>query len=176
MRPYILSDVQLKDTAIGHGAYASVEEVAVPVCAVAKKVHDILLSSSKIISQFAAQLQLMITLRHPNIVQFLGLCFFPDSRLPALVMERSLLDPVTNATSRSRPLSLGLKCRILLNAASGLAYLHKRSPPIIHRDLSAKNVLLNAELVAKIADLGVARIVPGVRAEAAMTKAPTASV
>ena len=102
MRPYILSDVQLKDTAIGHGAYASVEEVAVPVCAVAKKVHGILLSSSKITSQFAAELQLMITLRHPNIVLFLGLCFFPGSRLPALVMERmltSLLDPDANATS-----------------------------------------------------------------------------
>ena len=190
LRPYVLSDVQLTGTTIGHGAYGSVEEVAVPVCGAAKKVHDLLLGSHKITSQFAEELQLMSTLRHPNIVQFLGLCFFPGSRLPALVMERlltslhDLLDPETDDAQppprdAPRPLSLftmGLKCRVLHNVASGLAFLHERTLPIIHRDLSAKNVLLTSELVGKIADLGVARIVPRMRAAATMTKAPGASV
>ena len=171
LRPYVLST-------IGHG---SVEEVAVPVCGAAKKVHDLLLGSHKITSQFAEELQLMSTLRHPNIVQFLGLCFFPGSRLPALVMERlltslhDLLDPETDDAQppppdATRPLdrlplfTMGLKCRVLHNVASGLAYLHERLPPIIHRHLSAKNVLLTSELVGKIADMGVARIVPRMRA------------
>ena len=189
LRPYVLSDVQLTGTTIGHGAYGSVEEVALPVCRAAKKVHDLLLGSPIITSQFAEELQLMSTLRHPNIVQFLGICFFPGSRLPALVMERlltslhDLLDPETDDAQppprdATRPLSfftMGLKWRVLHNVASGLAFLHERSPPIIHRDLSAKNVLLTSELVGKIADLGVARIVPRVRAAATMTKAPGAS-
>ena len=191
LRPYVLSDVQLTGTTIGHGAYGSVEEVAVPVCGAAKTVHDLLLGSPKITSQFAEELQLMSTLRHPNIVQFLGLCFFPGSRLPALVMERlltslhDLLDPETNDAQPPPPIpdaptplsffTVGLKCRVLHNVASGLAYLHERSPPIIHRDLSAKNVLLTVELVGKIADLGVARIVPRIRAAATMTMAPGAS-
>ena len=189
LRPYVLSDVQLTGTTIGHGAYGSVEEVAVPVCGAAKTVHDLLLGSPKITSQFAEELKLMSTLRHPNIVQFLGLCFFPGSRLPALVMEQlmtslhDLLDPETDDAQppprdAPRPLSLftmGLKCRVLHNVASALAFLHERSPPIIHRDLSAKNVLLTSELVGKIADLGVARIVPRMRAAATMTKAPGAS-
>ena len=188
LRPHVLSDVQLTGTTIGHGAYGSVEEVT--VCGAAKKVHDLLLGSPKITSQFAEELKMMSTLRHPNIVQFLGLCFFPGSRLPALVMERlltnlhDLLDPETGDAQppprdAPRPLSfftLGLKCRVLHNVASGLAFLHERSPPIIHRDLSAKNVLLTSELVGKIADLGVARIVPCMRAAATMTKAPGASV
>ena len=188
MRPYVLADVQLTGTTIGHGAYGSVEEVA--VCGAAKTVHDVLLSSPKITSQFVEELQLMSTLRHPNIVQFLGVCFFPDSRLPALVMERlltslhDLLDPETDDAQppppdAPRPLSffkMSLKCRVLHNVASGLAYLHERSPPIIHRDLSANNVLLTSELVAKIADLGVARIVPRMRAAATMTKVPGAFV
>ena len=187
LRPYVLSGVQLTGTKIGHGAYGSVEEVAVPVCGAAKKVHDLLLGSPKITFQFAEELQLMSTLRHPNIVQFLGLCFFPGSRLPALVMERlltslhDLLDPETDDAQppppdARRPLSLFMKCRVLHNVASGLAYLHERTPPIIHRDLSAKNILLTSELVGKIADLGVARIVPRMRAAATMTKAPGASV
>ncbi|CAI8031382.1 Receptor-like protein kinase BRI1-like 3, partial [Geodia barretti] len=71
---------------------------------------------------------------------------------------------------------MALKCSILHNVSCGLAYLHERSPPVIHRDLSARNVLLDSEMVAKIADLGVARIVPRVTAAATMTKGPGASV
>ena len=190
LRPYVLSDVQLTGTTIGHGAYGSVEEVAVPVCGAAKKVHDLLLSSSQITSQFAKELKLMSTLRHPNIVQFLGVYFLPGSRLPALVIERlltnlhNLLDPETDDTQPLPPnaprlssfFTMDLKCSVLYNVVCGLAYLHERSLPIIHRDLSAKNILLNSRLVAKIADLGVARIVPRMRAAATMTKAPGASV
>ena len=189
LRPFVLSRVQLTGTTIGHGAYGSVEEVAIPVCGAAKKGHDLLLGSSEITTQFAEELQLMSTLRHPNIIQFLGVCFFPGSRLPALVMERlltslhDLLDPETDDAhppAGPRPLSffkIGLRCSVLHNVASGLAYLHERSPPIIHRDLSAKNVLLTSKLVAKIADLGVARIVgaAATKTKASVYKPPEAT-
>ena len=138
------------------------------------------------VAEFVRECQLMSTVRHPNVVQFLGVAFFPGSRLPALVMERlltslhDLLDPDTppppGAPSPLAFFSVVLKCTVLHNLACGLAYLHERSPPVIHRDLSARNVLLNSEMVAKIADLGVARIVPRMRAAATMTKGPGASV
>ncbi|CAI8044994.1 Probable tyrosine-protein kinase DDB_G0283397 [Geodia barretti] len=128
----------------------------------------------------------MSTLGHPNIVKFLGVAFFPGSRLPALVMERlltslhDLLDPETDPPpppNTPKPFfPLSLKCSILHNVACGLAYLHERTPPVIHRDLSARNVLLNSGMVAKIVDLGVARIVPRMRTAATMTKGPGASV
>ena len=195
LRPFLLSIVRLTGTRIGAGAYGSVEEVAIPgaICA-AKKIHDFLQDPSQIpaaaiqkaSTQFVRECQLMSTLRHPHIVQFLGVCFFPDSRLPALVMERlltslhDLLDPETDPPpppDAPKPFfPLSLKCSILHNVASGLTYLHEQSPPIIHRDLSARNVLLNSAMVAKIADLGVARIVPRMRAAATMTKAPGANV
>ena len=189
----MLSNVRLTGTRIGAGAYGSVEEVTIPVGAAAKKIHDILQDRSEIpddeidkaSAQFVRECQLMSTLRHPNIVQFLGVCFFQGSRLPALVMERlltslhDLLDPETQPPlGAPRPLlffTLGLKCCVLHDMASGLDYLHQQTPPIIHRDLSARNILLNWRLVAKIADLGVARIVPRMRAAATMTKAPGAS-
>ena len=196
LRPFVLSNVRLTGTRIGAGAYGSVEKLEIPgaVCA-AKKIHDIFQDRSEIpaaeiqraTTQFVEECQLMSTLRHPHIVQFLGVCFLPGSRLPALVMEllltslHDLLDPDTGDSEpppdAPKPFfPLGLKRSILHDVARGLAYLHDRSPPIIHRDLSARNVLLNSAMVAKIADLGVARIVPRMRTAATMTKAPGAAI
>ena len=187
LRPFVLSDVQLTGINIGGGAYGTVDEVAFPVAAAAKTIHPILQGAlSKAANEFVRECQLMSTLRHPNIVQFLGVTFFPGSRLPALVMERlltslhDLLDPDTPPPRDTVPpldfFSMALKCSVLLDVGSGLAYLHGQSPPIIHRDLSARNVLLNSGMVGKIADLGVARIAPRMRAAATMTKGPGASV
>ena len=191
----MLSNVRLTGTRIGAGAYGSVEEVIVSGtnCA-AKRIHDIFQDRSEIpaadirkaSTQFVKECQLMSSLRHPHIVQFLGVCFFRGSRLPGLVMERlltnlhDLLDPKTDpppSADVAKPFfPLSLKCSILHDVASGLSYLHEQSPPIVHRDLSARNILLNTGMVAKIADLGVARIVPRMRTAAIMTKAPGASV
>ena len=194
LRPFVLSDVFLTGSRIGGGAYGKVEEVVVPVGAAAKTIYDFLQEGDdattaglpKAVTEFVRECQLMSTLRHPNIVQFLGVAFFPGSRLPALVMERLLTSlhdllapdtlPPSSAVTPLSFFSMALKCSVLHNVACGLAYLHERSPPVIHRDLSARNVLLDSGMVAKIADLGVARIVPRVRAAATMTKGPGASV
>ncbi|CAI8056275.1 Receptor-interacting serine/threonine-protein kinase 4, partial [Geodia barretti] len=97
-----------------------------------------------------------------------------------LTSLHDLLDPETDTPppqdAHKAFLPLSLKCSILHNVACGLAYLHERSPPIIHRDLSARNILLNSGMVAKIVDLGVARIVPRMRAAATMTKGPGTSI
>ena len=190
LRPLVLSNVQLTGTIIGKGSYGVVEEVSFPLgAAAAKTLHTALQGDGELpepVAQFVRECQLIRDLCHPNIVRFLGVAFFPDSRLPALVMERlltslhDLLAPNTPAPpGAASPLaffSMILKCSALHNVACGLAYLHERSPPVIHRDLSARNVLLNSEMVAKIADLGMARIVPRMRAAATMTTAPGASV
>ena len=110
------------------------------------------------VHKYLQECQLMSSLRHPNITQFLGLCFLPQTQLPLLVMERletnldDLLEHIPN-------LPLSLKRSVLEGVASGLLYLHSRPSPVIHRDLTSKNVLLTSSLVAKITDMGNSRIV-----------------
>ena len=189
LRLFLLSNARPTGRTIGSGSYGSVEEVAIPgaVCA-AKKIHDFFQDPTKMpregieraSREFVRECQLMSILRHPHIVQFLGVCFLPRSRMPALVMEylltslHDVLDPEPPPPTKAF-IPVSLKRSILHDVASGLAFLHSHTPPIIHRDLSARNVLLNPGMVAKIADLGMARLVPALRA-ATMTKAPGASI
>ena len=125
------------------------------VCA-GKKIHEVLLDVGNvgvrdIAAKYVQECQLMSDLRHPNITQFLGLCFLPNCQLPVLVMERldgsldDLLETVSN-------IPLTLKRSMLEDVARGLLYLHKHNPQIIHRDLTAKNVLLMSSLGANITD------------------------
>ena len=183
LRTFQLQNVRLTGTRIGSGAYGSVEEGEIPgaICAI-KKIHDIFQDLTEIpqaemeraAGQFVEECRLMTTLRHPHVVLFLGICVLPGSRLPALVMER-LLTSLHDLLETRPNIPLGLKHSFLYDVAQGLCYLHSHSPPLIHRDLSARNVLLNSAMTAKIGDLGVARIVPSLRV-ATMTKAPGASI
>ena len=66
-----------------------------------------------------------------------------------------------------------INCSILQDVAVGLRYLHDRQNPIIHCDLSANNVLLTADMKAKVSDLGVAKVAEAnPRRMHTMTKVP----
>ena len=115
----------------------------------------------------------MSQLRHPHIVQFLGVCYLPGSPIPVLVMEK-LQTNLDNLLETTPDIPLDIKVHLLTGISQGVVYLHSRSPPIAHRDLTARNILIDSGLTAKIADLGVARMVniqPGQLA-ATMTRAP----
>ncbi len=165
LQRFLLRNVRPTGKQIGVGSYGSVEELDIHglICA-GKKIHDVLLEPGNdgvqtVVEKFVEECSLLSDLRHPHIVQFLGVCFIEGSPMPVLVMEYlpHCLDAILEENTIDMP--LGLKLVILSDVARGLAYLHGQTPSIIHRDLTAKNVLLNSALVAKIADLGVARII-----------------
>ena len=148
-------------TVLGSGTYGSVIELTSAGETVAGKVFKTSSTTrlQAVANRVCGELIMMTQLHHPNIVQCKGLCFLLDQRLPVLLMERLmsslhayLLDP------HNANLPLERKVSILRDIASGLAYLHRHTPAIIHRDLTAKNVLLDSELTAKIADFGNSRI------------------
>ena len=115
----------------------------------------------------------MSQLRHPHIVQFLGVAYLPGSPIPVLLMEK-LQTSLDSLLETSSNIPLDVKVHLLTGTARGVVYLHSHTPPIAHRDLTARNILIDSGLIAKIADLGVARMVnvqPGQLA-ATMTAGP----
>ena len=100
----------------------------------------------------------MSKMRHPRIVQFLGLCFFDDSPYPMLVMEKVSFSLET-VLEMQKNIAFPLILQILQDIAEGLIYLHSQRPPVIHRDLTARNVLIDQRSFrAKISDLGNFRL------------------
>ena len=125
--------------------------------------HDILLQQDNegvesVVTKYYQECQLMASLRHLNITQFLGICFLPCNVLPLLVMER--LEMSLDYLLEGMPhLQLPLLLSLLEVVNNGLDYLHTTQPSVVHRDLTAKNVLLSSSLAAKISDMDNSHIV-----------------
>ena len=158
-----LEGVTETNKVLGKGAYGRVLEVST-LCA-AKEVHQLLIDDSnpkdlaELKQQFLQECLHCSRLYHPNIVQFLGV-YYPskDAVLPWLVMEK--MDCSLNHYLKEHEpiqVSFKLKMSIIHDISLGLNYLHFQD--IIHRDLSSNNVLLTKHLIAKISDLGVAKII-----------------
>lgn len=118
-------------------------------------------SQGKIIEKLSGELYTLTELNHPNIVECMGVSSLPDQPLPVLLMEKleGSLSGYILGSKGTTEIPLEKKNLILLDIAQGLEYLHSRTPPIIHRDLTAKNVLLDSQQRAKIGDFGNSRII-----------------
>lgn len=129
----------------------------------AKIIHSCLIEvNSVVVDNYIRECKIISALSNANIVRFVGLCRLPkESKLPLLVMElmdHNLHSYLLDEINMNIPLHL--RQSILTDVAKGLNYLHTLSDPIIHRDLTAMNVLLNSALVAKISDFGNSQFLP----------------
>ena len=158
---YKLTGVGVGEKELGHGSYATVLEVEyLGLKCAGKRIHELLQrqgDSTYTICRFEEECRLLSQLRHPNIVQFLGVHFQPGKQVPILVME-FLPTNLNSCIEEYGILPNEISYSILHDVALGLYYLHNQTVAIIHRDLSANNVLLTSNMTAKISDLGVARI------------------
>ena len=149
---------------LGSGAYGSVYRAKCDhlVCA-AKVLHPMFFASSDpavkdTIARFRSECELLSSLQHPNIVQFLGE-FTNSAGETALVMElmdESLTSFVDGYHPQQNPVPMHLMIDFSHDISLALYYLHNNG--IIHRDLSSNNVLLLGRVRAKITDLGVSKL------------------
>ena len=167
----LISSLRETGRKLGEGSYGEVVEVQVHgVTYAAKKLHALFFGrdvppreKADIAKRFEDECLRVQHLKHPNIITTIGVHFHPRTRQKTLVME--LLDAsLRHYLEEHASITQTVKYSILLDVATGLAYLHSLPPPlgpIVHRDLTANNVLLalGGKIVAKIADLGQARVV-----------------
>ncbi|KAL0485125.1 shkA [Acrasis kona] len=109
--------------------------------------------------EFEHEVRMLIMLRHPNIVLFMGACvsdkYKMDKSLDSLIFSK-IEDNKTGVYHQRLPFTT--KLSILKDVSSALAFMNGRNNPICHRDLKPNNILLNKEITtAKICDLGSSR-------------------
>ncbi|KAA8541723.1 hypothetical protein F0562_022875 [Nyssa sinensis] len=116
-----------------------------------------LLPSAHASKQFQTEVELLMTVRHKNLVSFIGYCDEgPNMGLVCEYMANGNLQELL-----SGKLSWKQRLQVAIDAAQGLDYLHSGCrPPIIHRDVKTSNILLSENLQAKMADFGFSRIFP----------------
>ncbi|XP_050368374.1 probable LRR receptor-like serine/threonine-protein kinase At1g56130 [Argentina anserina] len=109
-------------------------------------------------SQFAAEIAAISAVQHRNLVKLYGCCIEGNQRIVVYeYLENKSLDQALFGNDLH--LDWLTRFNILLGTARGLAYLHEESRPrIVHRDVKASNILLDAELCPKISDFGLAKL------------------
>ena len=158
-----------KDQILGIGAYGVVCKAKCDdlLCA-AKVIHQTLFDPTALlqiaphrehrlpIRRFQLECEFLSTVRHPNIVQYLGTHQDPDTGLPVLLMELMGSNLTHFLKSCTQPIPYHIQVNLCHDITLALSFLH--SNDIVHRDLSSNNVLLVGNIRAKLTDFGMARL------------------
>ncbi|CAN6198105.1 unnamed protein product [Urochloa humidicola] len=131
-------------------------------------------SSTQGVEQLKNELALVAKLKHKNLVSLVGVCLEQQERLlvyefaPNRSLDLILFDP-----AKREQLDWEKRYKIINGIARGLQYLHEDYShlKVVHRDLKANNILLDANMNPKISDFGLARIFGRDRASQTMSSA-----
>ena len=175
-----------RDQELGHGSYGAVYKAkcdSLP-CA-AKLIYPVLFASNvpqqaappqgnehrQPMRRFEAECRFLSQIKHPNIVQYLGVYREPETNVPVLLME--LMDESLThfLESSQNPVLYHIQVNILHDTILALAFLHSNG--ITHREMSSNNVLLIAGSRAKVTDFGMSTLTDAAASHlASMTQCP----
>ena len=166
LQQFELNDVRQTGVELGGGSFSVVYEVEWGQRTCAAK-HFVVFghrpeANDRIAQSLVRECRHWLELKHPHIVETLGWYEKKTSPFPIIVMEKmdtSLKNHLVSCNKEQFPLVD--KVGILFQVATGIAFLHNRSPPLIHGDITANNVMLTGcppHWTAKLADFGLTRV------------------
>ncbi|KAH9604010.1 hypothetical protein KSS87_014190 [Heliosperma pusillum] len=145
---------------IGKGSFGEILKVhwrGTPVAV--KRILPSLSDDKLVIQDFRHEVNLLVKLRHPNIVQFLGAA---TEKKPLMLITEFLRGGDLHQYLKEKgALSPAMAVNFAMDIARGMAYLHTEPNVIIHRDLKPRNVLLvnsNADHL-KVGDFGLSKLI-----------------
>ena len=150
---------------LGEGGFGKVCRIKMPKGVFAAKIFN-----ERNIQQnperISREIKILMFCEDMHIIKYLGYCKIKQlSDAPIVIME--VMETNFEQYYLTKSPTLHCTIEILVQVAEGLEYLHKCSPKIIHRDLTANNVLLNVtglqHPLAKIADFGLSKFVQSMR-------------
>ncbi|GAU14430.1 hypothetical protein TSUD_249700 [Trifolium subterraneum] len=147
---------------IGEGGSGFVYKVNLPsgqVVAV-KKLHAEVDSETNNFTAFTNEVKALTQIKHRNIVKLYGFCSHPrHSFVVYEFLEGGSLDNVMRLDTQATMFDWKKRVNVVKGVTNALYHMHHGcSPPIVHRDISSKNVLLDLDCEAYISDFGTAKI------------------
>ncbi|KAL3507243.1 hypothetical protein ACH5RR_032625 [Cinchona calisaya] len=144
---------------IGKGGYGSVYRAQLPssdVVAV-KRLHN----KPEIANNrsFLNEIRALTEIKHRNIVKLFGFCSNAQHQfLVYEYLERGKLAKILSIEKEAKELDWQKRLNIVKGVAHALSYMHHDcSPPIVHRDISTNNVLLDPDYEARVSDFGTSK-------------------
>ncbi|KAF7804337.1 serine/threonine-protein kinase CTR1 [Senna tora] len=152
------SDLVLKER-IGSGSFGTVHRAEWNGSDVAVKILMEQDFHAERFKEFLREVAIMKRLRHPNIVLFMGAVTQPPNlSIVTEYLSRGSLYRLLHKPGAREMLDERRRLSMAYDVAKGMNYLHKRNPPIVHRDLKSPNLLVDKKYTVKVCDFGLSRL------------------
>ncbi|KAA3485345.1 putative LRR receptor-like serine/threonine-protein kinase [Gossypium australe] len=148
---------------IGRGGSGSVYKAVLPTGQVfaVKKLHEVDDDDEVAnLKSFSNEIDALTEVKHRNIVKLYGFCSHAKySFLVYEYLEGGSLAKMLASEEKAKQLDWNKRIQVVKGVANALTYMHHECfPPVIHRDISSSNILLDSEYEARVSDFGTARI------------------
>ncbi|XP_022743313.1 serine/threonine-protein kinase CTR1-like isoform X2 [Durio zibethinus] len=152
------SDLVLREK-IGAGSFGTVHRAEWNGSDVAVKILMEQDLHAERFKEFLSEVAIMKCLRHPNIVLFMGAVTQPPNlSIVTEYLSRGSLYKLLHKPGVREVLDERRQLSMAYDVAKGMNYLHRRNPPIVHRDLKSPNLLVDKKYTVKVCDFGLSRL------------------